>query len=222
MDPSDPAYAGQKDYGPALLTIYDWWVLRFMTRAIWRSPTPPYLDTYRDLIGERHLDIGPGSGYFLDEGAPIGTRITLLDPNPYVLEFCSKRLSRFDPVALEADALKPLPVDGPFDSVAMSFVLHCMPGPIHTKATAVRNAASVLTSDGVLFGGTVLGLDADHNAAARSVLRVANRQGTFDNLTDAVGGLEEILGESFEETQVQTQHSVAFFVARGPKQLGLD
>ena len=48
------------------------------------------------------------------------------------------------------------------------------------------------------------------------------RHGTFDNLNDAVGGLEEILGESCEETQVQSQHSVDFFEARGPKQLGGD
>ena len=207
MDPSDPAYAGQKDYGPVLLSIYDWWVLRFMANNVWRAPMPPYLERYRSLIGARHLDIGPGSGYFLDHGAADGTDITLLDPNTDVLDHCAKRLARFAPSTVEADVLKPLPVEGPYDSAAMSFVLHCLPGPMENKARAVRNVAAVLDEEGVLFGGTVLGLDADHTWAARSVLKVANRQGGFDNETDTADGLGESLRESFEEVEVSTEHS---------------
>ena len=220
MDPSDPAYAGQKDYGPFLLSIYDWWVLRFMANYVWRSPIPPYLDRYASLVGARHLDIGPGSGYFLDHGAPAGTDITLLDPNTDVLDHCAKRLARFDPTTVEADALKPLPVDGEYHSIAMSFVLHCLPGPMENKARAARNAAAVLSEDGVLFGGTLLGLEADHNWAARSVLKVGNRQGGFDNLTDTTEGLEGILGASFDDVQVSTEHSIALFEARRPRRPG--
>ena len=46
---------------------------------------------------------------------------------------------------------------GPFDSAALSYVLHCLPGPQSQKAAAIRNAAAVLAPEGVLFGGTVLG-----------------------------------------------------------------
>ena len=219
MDPSDPAYAGQKDYGPFLLSVYDWWVLGFMTRFVWRFPAETYLNRYASLIGGTHLDIGPGSGYFLDNGAPAGTDITVLDPNTHVLDHCSKRLARFEPVAVEADALKPLPVEGPFDSIAMSFVLHCLPGPMENKALAIRNTAAVLGDDGVFFGGTVLGLEADHNAAARSVLKVANRQGGFDNLTDTEAGLEEALSQSFHEVDVESECSMAVFTARRPRRM---
>ncbi|MEE9178356.1 MAG: methyltransferase type 12, partial [Acidimicrobiia bacterium] len=65
MDPSDPAYAGQKDYSPRLLAIYEPWVLGFMARAVWKSPTPPAVERYRQHLGSRHLDVGPGTGYFL-------------------------------------------------------------------------------------------------------------------------------------------------------------
>ena len=68
-----------------MLSVYDWWVLGFMARAVWKSPTPQILERYRPLFGQRHLDIGPGSGYCLDNAAPEGTSITLLDPNRDVL-----------------------------------------------------------------------------------------------------------------------------------------
>ena len=219
MDPTDPAYKGQKDYGPFLLSVYDWWVLGFMAPLVWRSPRAPMVDRYRSLIGERHLDIGPGSGYFVDKAAPDRTRLTLLDPNPDVLAHCSRRLARFHPVVVEADILKPLPVAGPFDSVALSFVLHCLPGPMANKAAAIRNAARVLDRDGVFFGGTVLGLDADHTAPARAFLKMANRQGGFDNLTDTGTDLEAALSASFESVEVDVTRSTALFSARHPKDL---
>ncbi len=216
MDPRDPAFKGQKDYGPVLLAVYDWWVLGFMARAVWRSPTAPMMERYRPLFGRRHLDIGPGSGYCIDVAAPDGTELTLLDPNHHVLDHCAKRLSRFNPTVVEADVLKPLPVEGPFDSVALSFVLHCLPGPMEAKGTAIRNIVSVLDTDGVLFGGTVLGLDEPHSTPARAFLRAVNRQGAFDNASDTRDGLTTVLSASFSSVEVDVVGSLALFTARNP------
>lgn len=216
MDPNDPAYKGQKDYGPALLAIYDLWVLGFMTRVVLRSPTETMSDRYRSQIGRRHLDIGPGSGYFLDKASPDGTQLTLLDPNPDVLEHCKKRLARLDPTVVEADALKPLPVIGPFDSIGINAVLHCLPGPMEAKSPAISNAAAVLDPEGVLFGGTVLGLEADHTGLARTFLKIGNKRGAFDNLTDTEEGLEKVLSNSFRDVEIDVVGSLAMFTARGP------
>lgn len=216
MDPSDPAYKGQKDYGPAVLAVYDWWVLGVMARMVWRSPTPQIIDWYRPLFGARHLDIGPGSGYFIDTAAPDDVELTLLDPNRDVLDHCARRLSRFDPTVVEADALKPLPVQGPFDSAALSAVLHCLPGPMEAKGAAIRNAASVLDTEGVLFGATVLGLEERHTMAARAFVRAANLQGGFDNLNDTREGLEAILSASFDDVEIEVVGSLALFAARNP------
>ena len=86
MDTSDPAYKGQADYGRTLLAVYDWWVLGVMARLVLRSPTQSMVERYRSLLGQRHLDIGPGSGYFIDAAAPDGAELTLLDPNLDVLD----------------------------------------------------------------------------------------------------------------------------------------
>jgi ubiquinone/menaquinone biosynthesis C-methylase UbiE len=134
MERSDPSYKGQAGYNRFLLAIYDVWVLRIMSRAVWKTSIPSAVDRYRQHLGPRHLDVGPGTGYFIEQARPpSGTRITLLDPNPNVLEHAARRLASFAPRTVEADAMKPLPVEGPFDSAALSFVLHCLCDPMSTR-----------------------------------------------------------------------------------------
>ncbi len=217
MERSDPSYKGQAGYNPLLLGIYDAWVLKFMAPTVWKMPVPPVVELYRRHLGSRHLDVGPGTGYFIEKAAPpAGTEITLLDPNPHVLEHASRRLESMAPTTVEADVMKPLPVDGPFDSAALSFVLHCLRDPMTNKATAIRNIADVLTPEGVLFGGTVLGHEASHTRPARAFLWAANKQGGFDNLDDTVDGLREILGASFRDVDVEVVGSAALFSATAP------
>ena len=217
MDRHDPAYKGQAGYNPVMLAIYDPWVLGFMTRAVWHTRIAVGVDLYRKHLGRRHLDVGPGTGYFLEKAdPPAGTEITLLDPNPHVLRHASRRLAALHPSTVEADVMKPLPVRGPFDSAALSFVLHCLRSPMSNKAIAIRNVADVLTPEGVFFGGTVLGIDEPHSRSARFFLRAANKQGGFDNLGDTVEGLRGSLGESFQEVDVEVMGSAALFAASRP------
>ncbi|MEX2539994.1 MAG: class I SAM-dependent methyltransferase [Actinomycetota bacterium] len=221
MDRDDPAYKGQAGYNRFMLAIYDPFVLGFMTRAVWKSPMGPVVERYRKQIGRRHLDIGPGTGYFIEKAAPPpGTEITLLDANPKVLAHSSRRLTAMDPTTVEADVMRPLPVEGRFDSAALNFVLHCLPGPQPNKAVAVRNVAAVLEPDGVLFGGTVLGLTERHNRRARAVIRVFNLNGAFDNRGDTADGLREILEDSFQDVTVDVVGSTALFTGSRPRTRG--
>ena len=78
MDKNDPSYKGQRGYNRFLLAIYDPWVIGFMTRAVWKVPVPPAVERYRRLMGRRHMDVGPGTGYFLEKAAPPeGTEIRI-------------------------------------------------------------------------------------------------------------------------------------------------
>ena len=169
-------------------------------------------------IRDRHLDVGPGTGYFLERsGLPDGSPVTILDPNPNVLRHVSRRLGQLDVTSVEADVLKPHPVDGPFDSAALHLVIHCLPGPLARKAGAVANVAAVLAPAGVLFGASVLGTSGRHTWAARRMLAAFNRQGGSDNLTDSEEGLGEILGASFEHVELETVGSIAIFAATNPR-----
>ncbi len=218
MDRNDPAYAGQRDYNRVLLNAYDPLVLGPIARFVWRCPSSVLEERYRRLIRDHHLDVGPGTGYFLEHsGLPPRSAVTILDPNPTVLRHVSRRLRAFDVTAVEADVLKPLPVAGPFQSAALHLVLHCLPGPLERKARAVANVAAVLAPDGVLFGASVLGSEGDHTWLARRFLAVFNRQRGFDNLADTEAGLRSILDASFEQVELDIVGSAALFTASRPR-----
>jgi SAM-dependent methyltransferase len=209
--------AGHAVYTPAFLRVYDPLVLRFYSNVIWRSPLRRLVDLYSANLGPRHLDIGPGTGFFLAAAErPEPFALTLLDPNPHVLDHAGDRLADLAPETVLADALAPLPVAGPFDSVALSYVLHCLPGPLRAKAPAVTNVAAVLAEDGVLFGATVLGEPARHHAVGRAALRSLNRKGIFDNRDDTEAGLGDLLEAAFSDVHVEVVGAAALFTARPP------
>lgn len=218
MDRDDPAFDGQREYSPVFLRIYDPVILGFLAPLVWRCPASRLTEGYRRHLGRRHLDVGPGTGYFLERaGMPDGRPVTLLDPNVNVLDHASRRLPHLDITTIEADVLKPLPVDGPFDSAALNGVIHCLPGPLARKAGAVANVAAVLAPNGVLFGASILGRSGRHGWLARRMLEVNNRRGTFDNVDDTEEGLREILEAPFEQVEMHTVGSMAIFTATNPR-----
>jgi SAM-dependent methyltransferase len=217
MDRNDPAYRGQADYNEVLLRLYDPLVLGPISRYVWRCPAELGVRMYKQHIRPNHLDVGPGTGYFIEHaGLPAGSRVTILDPNPTVLRHVMRRLRDLEVTAVEADVLKPLPVAGPFDSAGMNAVLHCLPGPLERKAVAVANVASVLAPEATFFGATVLGRSARHTRAGRAFLTAFNRRGVFDNLNDTEEGIADILRASFREVTIETVGGLAIFAATGP------
>jgi len=134
-----------------------------------------------------------------------------------VLRHASRRLPDLQVTTIEADVLKALPVDGPFDSAALNLVIHCLPGPAARKAVAVANVASVLAPSGVLFGASVLGRSGHHTWPARAVLATFNRRGAFDNLDDSEESLRSTLAGSFENVELDVVGSIALFTASRPR-----
>ena len=217
MDPSDPAYRGQELYSRWFLRIYDPLILGFYGNVVWRCPTSRLVQQYRHYMGHRHLDVGPGTGYFLEHAQlPRDTQITLLDPNPDALAHAARRLFHVHPSMIQADVLKPLPVSAGerFDSAALNYVLHCLPGPPARKAAAVRNVARVLKPGGMLFGASVLGQAAPHTPLSRAVLWFVNSRRIFDNLGDTEAELRAMLADSFESVDLEVLGSVAVFACR--------
>jgi SAM-dependent methyltransferase len=213
----DPAAAGHAIYTAGFLRLYDPVVLGFFGPMVWRCPTGRLVAHYTRHVGRRHLDVGPGTGYFLAHARlPAGARVLLLDPNPHVLVHAAARLTHLHPAALRADVLKPLPLAARFDSVALNYVLHCLPGPMARRAPAIRQLATLLTPTGVLFGATVLGTPELHTWLSRAALWSNNRRGIFDNRSDTEGGLRELLSESFATLDLQIVGSVAVFAAATP------
>jgi hypothetical protein len=66
LDSSDPAYRGQAVYTARTLRAYDAVVVNLSNSLAWRCPARKILAQYNRHISDAHLDVGPGTGYYLD------------------------------------------------------------------------------------------------------------------------------------------------------------
>jgi SAM-dependent methyltransferase len=203
-------------YTPARLAFYDAIILGFSCRFVWRCPKNRFLELYDRNIGARHLDVGVGTGYFLDNCRfPVERpAITLLDLSGPCLAKAARRLERYSPRVVRANVLEPLDLgEAQFDSVALNGVVHCLPGTMEEKAAVFRNLRPLVAEGGVLFGSTILGRGVDHTRLARRVLGVYNRERIFTNLEDDRASLVRALAGSFSRYETETEGSFALFVA---------
>jgi SAM-dependent methyltransferase len=209
--------AGAAVYSPFVLKLYDAWVLGISNRWAWRCPTRSVLlPSYREHMGRRHLDVGVGTGYYLAHaGFAAGQQVALLDLNETSLRTAARRMSRAHHGMFAADIMQPLNLPGEpaFDSIALFYLLHCLPGDMGDKAQVFTHLKPYLATGGVLYGATILGDDAGHNGFGRKLMDVYNRKGIFGNRGDTLEGLRSALGRHFAHVEVRQHGVVALFRA---------
>lgn len=226
MDPSATIYT------KLMLRLYDLIVLVLSNALAWRCSTRgTLLPFYQQHIGESaHLEIGVGTGYY-----PAASRarlaklktLTFLDLNPNTLAHAQCRLASGgfrgpQVAAVEQSVFDPLPADmrAKYDSVALFYLFHCLPGAFPKKGAYVfARVAPVLAPGGVVFGSTILGQGVEHNWLGGRLMKWHNGTGVFSNSEDGEKGLREALEDAFEEYEVRVVGVVALFSARGPRNL---
>jgi SAM-dependent methyltransferase len=210
--------AGQRIYTPLVLRAYDLFVLGFSNRFAWQCRSATMLERYDRHVGRRHLDLGVGTGWFLDRCAwpEEQPEITLLDLNENSLSVAARRLARYGPRTVRANVLDPLPLgEARFDSAAANYLLHCLPGPIESKAAALAaNVRPYLEPGGVLFGATILGQGVTHTRIGRRLMKIYNAKGIFSNSDDDEPGLKRGLASRLTDVEIQVVGAVALFAAR--------
>lgn len=208
---------GQAVYTAATLRIYDAMVLGFSNRLLWRCPTTELLRLYDANVSANHLDAGVATGYFLDRcrfptPAP---RLCLLDLNALCLQTAAARVARYRPQTLHASVLDPVEAPAePFDSLGITYLLHCLPGPMSRKAVAFANLKPLLSDGARVFGATILGRGVRHNALGGQVQRLYNDRGIFGNAEDNLSGLRDALSAHFTDVVLWQRGAVALFTAR--------
>jgi SAM-dependent methyltransferase len=217
MEQTDPSHAGQAFYTKRTLRAYDAIVVRLSNSLVWHCPARRIRTHYQRHISASHLDVGPGTGYYLDHVRfPVeAPSITLLDPNPEVLRYAAHRLRRYAPMVHAADALKPITLEPrSFRSAALGYVLHCLPGQLSDKAVVLDNIAPLIEPGGVIFGTTILHDGVHHTRLARRLMRLYNHGGIFSNLEDDLGSLRHELGRRFDHHELEVLGAVALFAVR--------
>lgn len=208
--------AGQAVYTKRVLALYDYLVLGFSNRFIWKCPSQRIQAHYDRHITTNHLDVGVGTGYFLDRCRfPSTPHLTLVDLNPNSLEFASNRLARYKPQTFKRNVLEPIEIGtSEVDSVAVSYVLHCVPGTIESKAAAFDHLKDLMNPAAVLFGSTLLQGGVAQTWYAKRLMNIYNAKGIFCNERDDLEGLRRALAQRFRDVSVEVVGCVALFAGR--------
>jgi ubiquinone/menaquinone biosynthesis C-methylase UbiE len=215
MDPD--VAAGQAVYTKSTLAIYDVFVLGFSNAFVWRCPTRRILALYDRHVSDTHLEVGVGTGFYLDRCRfpTRSPRLTLLDLNQACLDAAARRVRRYQPQTVRADVLQAIPLEGDsFQSIGLTYVLHCLPGTMETKAVCFDNLARLLRPGGILFGATLLSRGVRRSAAARRLAATYNRRKIFSNDADDLPGLRRALERAFRDSATEVVGSAALFWGR--------
>src|SRR5271169_5767762 len=105
--------AGQAVYTKRMLGAYDFLVLSISNRLIWKCPRQHLLEHYNRHVSANHLDVGVGTGYFLDRCRfPSHTpRVALMDLNRNSLDFAARRIARYKLETYIRNVLEPIAID---------------------------------------------------------------------------------------------------------------
>jgi len=208
--------AGQAAYNKMALPFYDLWVLGFSNSFLWQCPTKLLRKEFVKNVTSNHLDVGVGTGYYLDKCLNnTKRRLALLDLNPNSLESTATRVSRFEPEIYHANILDTLDLEcDKFDSISMNYLLHCLSGTLNEKSLVFRSLRPYLNDNGIIFGSTILGKDVEIGYLARKLMSIYNQKGIFDNHQDSLSALSSSLHEYFIEVNIQVIGCVAIFAAK--------
>jgi ubiquinone/menaquinone biosynthesis C-methylase UbiE len=210
--------AGASVYSPTVLKIYDVCVNGLSHRFVWQCPTKSVLlPFYKKHLGLKHLDVGVGTGFFISRaGLTSSHEVGLLDLNENCLRAAAAQVKEAKVRTFRRDLMQPSsePADTGYDSISMFHVLHCLPGTMDDKETAIANLKRYLSKTGVLYGVTILGEEAGHNAIGRRLLKIYNDKGIMHNMGDTFDNLQRMFRRQFQIVQIRRHNKVALFVAR--------
>jgi len=141
-----------------------------------------------------------------------------MDLNPNSLAAASHRLARYSPRTHRANVLGDWRLEpGTYESVAVTHILHCLPGTMAEKGVAFEHARRVLAPGGTLFGATILAKDVHLSPLARAVTALSNRRGILHNWDDGPAELDAALAGVFPDRTVRVHGTVALFTAQAPR-----
>ena len=211
---------GHAIYTSFNLNFYNLFVLGLSNAIFWKCPTSRILDFYDEHVTDNHLDIGVGTGYYLDrcKFPSDKPRLAIMDINEPSLDRTAKLISRYSPEVYVADLYKEAQVTNvkaPFDSIALCYLFHCMPGNLEAKTETLAHLRPILNPGGTVFGATILGKSGNKQGLlTRLRLKQLNGEGVLHNLDDDRESLERGLERHFTDCKIEVVEHVALFSAR--------
>ena len=178
------------------IQIYDKLVNEINCEKVWGCSKKYIINNYNKNIDINHLEIGPGTGYFLKkQNLDVDlNKLTLVDINSKILNYSKNNLqldySNIDVLSHNLFSCK-IPSNVTFNSVGINYVLHCVPGNLQTKLDKL--ICNLGNNKYNLFGASVICDPININLIAEYELEFLNMFGIFNNNYDTYEELNEYL-----------------------------
>lgn len=199
------------------LNVYDLLVVRGFAPLIWGCEPQRVVDHYNQFVTANHVDIGVGTGFFLDrcrfpENTP---RLALVDQRKTCLDFTARRLARYSPQTWQRDVTVPfdLPTDK-FDSLCLGGILHCLNGTVAEKARVFDHITPLLCSGARVFGYTLVQNHIEGSLRRQSLNYVLNQLRVISNRSDTHAAFSKELYARFSHCRLEHQGAFLLFSAR--------
>lgn len=217
---SDEVIAGQATYTPFFLNIYDLFVVRFSNRYFWHCPPSKTIELYQKNVSSDHLDIGVGTGYFLQtcQKVRLANSVGIMDLNQNSLNKTKSALEKIgvsNVSVYNANALEPFPFqESNYLSVGLNYLLHCVPGTFDHKLGNIFKSIKAATRPDrkvKVFGSTII-IDAEkHTPLSNAVMRFYHKKGIFHNQFDTCESLASVCNQYSNDVSISVIGAVAFF-----------
>jgi ubiquinone/menaquinone biosynthesis C-methylase UbiE len=207
----------QRFFNKTSLFFYDLLLYGVVSKYAWGCSIRRLDAHYRKYTSANHLEVGVGTGFLLNRVAfdAAHPRVALMDLSRECLNKTGRVVARYTPETYVQNLLEPVNQRiAQFDSIAINYVLHCVPGDFKEKGVVFTHLQALLTDDGVLFGTTVLSEQVRKNALAKLFMWLMNSLGVFNNRHDNECELKECLAAHFRVLQFELVGVTALFAVK--------
>lgn len=196
-----------KKISKIILNNYDYLVNNINCKYVWKCDQQKIKKLYQKNITKNHLEIGPGTGYFLKDFQ--FDNLIIMDINRDVLTESlinlkdnAKKITALNHNIFEENNM--IDLDG-VESVGLSYVLHCVPGRLNQSMENMVN--NINNSNPIYFGSTVL--PSKHIDMAMIEIQILNKLGIFNNMNHSEADIEEFL-KLYNSNIIKEGHSFIF------------
>lgn len=191
------------------LFFYDYLVNDLNCSFAWKCNQKHILSNYSNIT-DRHMEIGPGTGYFL-KNKTFDT-IQLIDINNDILTNASQNLtgncSQIN--TFQHDIFtSSLPQLSKCNSIGLTYVLHCIPDKIENNLDNLIH--NIPFKNYNIYGASVIRDPVEKNMLAELELFWLNKMGIFNNDSDTYYGLCEFLENTGFNYNLKLEGYVAIF-----------
>lgn len=213
-----------KDQDPSRFNHHEFRMGGIANRYIWKCPSSTIHHHYFNYIKPRHLEIGAGNGYFLEQCTKVtsDSTIGIMDIDANAIKQARLRLQKKHLTQLRSYQIRPshfndlgLCNETEYQSIGIHDVLHKIPGTLEYKLGNLLEAASIHKNEPLkVFGSLLLSDSESHSLLAKKLIRFYQNRNVFHNKYDSLPRLESTLSQYGTAINIEIVGSIALFSAR--------